>query len=326
MRRFRFIQIAAVTVLFSTSVIAQQNSNEVIYIKSARFATPLIEKWASEYEKVNPHIQLKAADKQTAEENINLSLVTSSLSEDALNSNQGVAYVGRYALLPVANAENPLLDELNRKRVNAKHLKELFFEKDILGEEPESSKKKKYDVTVYSGNKATSGSGTFASHFGCSVASIKGKKISGDDIFLVDAVGKDNTGIAFNNLSYLYNIDNRLLKDKLALIPLNVNKEHREILDQGNIDKTLTLLEREKIDLIPVEKIGFIYESDNPEVGKFLKWVLSEGQKYNHEYGFLNLEKELLAAQLKRVEGIHLTFLKAEQAEVKEKDYQLPRK
>ena len=58
MKRFRFIRLSlVVAVLFSTNAIAQQNSREVIYIRSARFATPLIEKWVSEYEKINPQIE-----------------------------------------------------------------------------------------------------------------------------------------------------------------------------------------------------------------------------------------------------------------------------
>ncbi|SFT04760.1 ABC-type phosphate transport system, substrate-binding protein [Porphyromonadaceae bacterium NLAE-zl-C104] len=308
MKRFRFIRLSlVVAVLFSTNAIAQQNSREVIYIKSARFAAPLIEKWASEYEKVNSQIEIKFAEGQSSAEDIDLSFITSINEEGAENGNQIVSYTGRYALLPVTNAENPLLNELSRKRLNGKRLESLFFDNDILDEYSDSSDKQKYDITIYSGTNSNSFAGIFASHFGYSAADIRGRKISGDDIFLINAIQKDNSGVTFNNLSYIFDIDTRGLKNGLALIPLDIKKEQREILQEADIDKTIALLENERISLIPVENIGFVYQENNIPAKRFLKWILSEGQKYNQEYGFLKVEEATLSAQLKKIEDLLLT-------------------
>ncbi|WP_298645994.1 hypothetical protein [uncultured Proteiniphilum sp.] len=308
MKKFRFIRLSlVVAVLFSTNVIAQQNPKEVIYIKSARFATPLIEKWASEYQKANPQIEVKFAGGQSSEGDIDLSFISSDNEGRTENGNQVVSYTGRYALLPVTNANNPLLNELDRKRLNGKMLEDLFFNNDILDENPEPSNKQKHDITIYSGTNITSFAGVFASHFGYSTADIRGRKISGDDIFLMNAIQKDHTGITFNNLSYIFDIETRGLKNGLALIPLDIKKEQREILQQADIDKAITLLEKERISLIPVENIGFVYQENNIPAKRFLKWILSEGQKYNQEYGFLKAEETILSAQLKEIEDLLLT-------------------
>lgn len=308
MKRFRFIRLLTiVAVLFSTSAIAQQNSKEVIYIRSARFATPLIEKWASEYEKINPQTEIKFTEGQSTGEDADLSVISSVNGERVENVNQSVSYTGRYALLPVTNADNPLLNELNRKRLNGKRLENLFFDKDNLDEYSDSSDKQKYDITIYSGTNSNSFAGTFASHFGYSAADIRGRKISGDDIFLINAIQKDNSGVTFNNLSYIFDIDTRGLKNGLALIPLDIKKEQREILQEADIDKTIALLENERISLIPVENIGFVYQENNIPAKRFLKWILSEGQKYNQEYGFLKVEEATLSAQLKKIEDLLLT-------------------
>lgn len=307
MKKLRFIQSATVLILFSASITAQQQPTEVIYIRSSRFATPLVEKWASEYEKENPLIQVKFAGEQSSGGNVDLDFISSNNEDKTVNANQTIFYTGRYALLPVTNADNPLLNELSGKRVNDKRLKDLFFEKDILEEEFESSKKKNFDVTVYSGNNANSFANAFASHFGYSKADIKGRKISGDDVFLINAVQKDNRGVTFNNLSYIFDIETRRLKKGLALIPLDVKKEQREIFNEADVDKTIVLLEKETIPLIPVENIGFVYQNENRQAQKFLKWVLSEGQQYNHTFGFLQTKEEILAAQLKEIDYLQLT-------------------
>lgn len=311
MKKVRFIRLSVVailasTLLFSGSAVAQQSSKEVIYVKSARFATPLIERWATEYVKANPQVEVKFAEQSSAEAP-NLSLISSANGNEAEKINQIVSYTGRYALLPVTNAENPFLSELNRKRLNGKRLESLFFDGDALDGNDDSSNKQKHDITIYSGNNSNSFAGPFASHFGYSTADIRGRKISGDDIFLINAIQKDHTGITFNNLSYIFDTETRGLKKGIALIPLDIKKEQREILEQADIDKTIALLEKESVSLIPVENIGFVYRDNNNQAKKFLKWILVEGQKYNQEYGFLKTEEGIVTAQLKEIEDLLLT-------------------
>ncbi|WP_080903561.1 hypothetical protein [Parabacteroides sp. Marseille-P3160] len=303
MNRSKFVQLVAL-LLFAGTLAAQKPQEETIYIKSPKFTTPLIEKWINEYSKKNTQVVLKIADKQTAP-NADVDLVISKVSEDELQPGQFVSYIGRYALLPVANTQNPTLDKLSKKKLNNKRLKELFFEKDILDEDASAPSKNDLNATIYSGNNEESVASAFASHFGYTPASLKGKKISGDDIYLLHAIKKDPSGITFNNLSYIYDTDTRQLKKDLAIVPLDLKKEQREALEASNIDKTIALIESEEIDLIPVEAIGFVYQNNNPEIKNFLKWILSEGQTYNHQYGFLNPDQKTLSAELEQINKQH---------------------
>jgi ABC-type phosphate transport system substrate-binding protein len=219
--------------------------------------------------------------------------------------------VGRYALLPIANAGNSALDELNRKSLNSRRLKDLFFEKDIFDDEVSikpSKLEKEYRITIYSGNGTNSTTLAFASHFGHRPSEVKGKKILGDDAYLINSVQKDSTGITVNALSYIYDIETRHLKSNLALVPLDLKKKQKEVFAELDIDKAIELLEEESIEVIPVEEVGFAYQRSNPEVKAFLKWVLSEGQAYNHTYGFLNLEKEPLALQVRQIDDQYFTL------------------
>jgi phosphate transport system substrate-binding protein len=72
----------------------------------------------------------------------------------------------------------------------------------------------------------------------------------------------------------------------------------------------IDVLEKNHIETIPVEKIGFIYsqQTARKEVSDFLKWVLTEGQKFNHEEGFLNLDKQSLAEQANRLTDKYLSL------------------
>lgn len=307
MKKSKFTLFATIALLFSATISAQESSKETIYIKTARFAEPLVEEWVLEYNKYNPQIEIKIADRNSNDEDVSINLINSDIEKYNDEKGRVSYYAGRYAILPISNSNNPFLAELGRKGLQEKKLESLFFEKELFDSTPSSSKKEKYVATIYSGTNEHSFARSFASHFGYSPVSIKGRKISGDDLFLIQAIQKDNSGITFNNLSYIFNVETRGLKDGLALIPLDVKKQQREVLEEGNIDKILELLEQEDISLIPVEGIVFTYHNDNLSAKSFLRWVLSEGQEYNHKHGFLKADKEVALAQLKSIEESLLT-------------------
>ncbi|GHT73755.1 hypothetical protein AGMMS50262_05410 [Bacteroidia bacterium] len=284
------------------------DTQEVIRIKSVKFALPLVEQWISEYAKVNPDARIVIADKDTEAEEIDIQLLISDVQKENAYSNQFYSSVGRYAILPIAGKNNVLLNDLNKKKLNSKRLKELFFEKDVLDDDYEPAKDK-YNATVYSGYNSSSVTQPFALHFGYEPSNLKGKKISGDDIYLINAVQKDNTGVSFNNLNYIYDLNSRQLKKEIALLPLDLKKEYNEVLAESNLDKLIGLLEEKGIELIPVEEIGFVFQNQvDLQVKNFLQWVLSEGQTYNHQYGFLNLDEKTLNQQKERIETRLLTY------------------
>jgi ABC-type phosphate transport system substrate-binding protein len=280
----------------------------VILIKSVKFALPLVEQWVSGYAKVNPDTRIVVADKDANSEEIDIQLSVSDIQRDSLYANRFSSLVGRYAILPIAGKNNVLLDDFNKKKLNSKRLKELFFEKDILDDDY-APEKDKYNATVYSGNNISSITQPFADHFGYESSKLKGKKISGDDIYLINAVQKDETGVSFNNLNYIYDLNSRHLKNEIAILPLDLKKEYNEVLAESDLDKLIVLLEEKPIELIPVEEISFIIQNQvDPDVKNFLQWVLSEGQAYNHQFGFLNLDEKTLNQQKKQIETNLLTY------------------
>jgi ABC-type phosphate transport system substrate-binding protein len=277
-----------------------------IYVESAKYTLPLLEKWITEYGKSNPEVQVKQAEKNA--ENIDLRIIASVNTENGCYSEDGqsITYVGRSALLPVTAKENPLYEQIVRKKFGKKELERLFFDDDPLSDEDSSKDRFKGQLTVYSGSGKASGATFFASYFGHASSDFRGKKIQGDDIYLLHAIGKDPTGITFNNLSYIYDLTNRQVKNEIALLPIDVKKNQFEVIRSGNLDKTIALLENEKVELVPVLNIGFV-GNEQADAKHFLKWIISEGQKFNHEFGFLQMDEKTLSDQKNLMENILLT-------------------
>ena len=295
MKMKAFITVIATVVTLTASAATAQNDGSIT-IKVNKASKALVEKWIEGYKAVNPDVQIALVSGKNAD--ADLTLVSS--HQEGVN----VTYVGRYALLPVTSTENPLLNDIQKKEWKSKDIKNLFFTAEDLDEEYEEEVEGKHNklkdkLTVYSGSSKTSLSSIFASHFGRTLDDLRGNRIAGDDLYLLSAINEDKASVTFNALSNLYDLSSRTLRSDLALLPLGVKASQREVLRSGNLDETLELIENEDIDLIPVEDIGFIYNSFDTDIDNFLQWIIRDGQQYNHEAGFLHLTNKEVESQLR---------------------------
>lgn len=288
MKTSKYIKLTfiAALILVSGSILAQ-NSENTLYIKGANFTHPILNAWIAEYNKTNPSVIIKVADRNTDSEVIDISVITN--ENQIKNPAQQSLQVARYAILPVANKQNPLFAEINNKGLDKNKIKQLFFEKDI---DDEGKYPFKNQVTIYSGSLEASNSEVISIFFGKTEDQLKGKKIAGDDIFLINALKKDESGVAFNYLSYIYDTKTRELKENIAILPIDLKKDQWQAVNSG-IDATLALLESDKTNLIPIEALSLSFDSKLPkEAQNFIEWVVNDGQKLNHDYGFLNIDSK----------------------------------
>lgn len=305
MKTFKILPILLILVLTAQMLLAQAGK-ESITISGTRFTYPLIEKWIQEYASLHPGLQITIALKTADPRLSDLKVIAHAPVENELEKDQKLFLVTRYALVPVTGRSNPLVGN-SKKNLNKKDLDKLFFEESIL--EESTGKSKPYgNLNIYSREGQACASIAFASYFGHKPAELKGKKISGDDIFLLTAIQKDSLGVTFNNLGYIFDLKSRRLKDGVSILPVDLKKENAGSLS-SNIDQAIQVLENNTFETIPVEKVGFVFNSNeaNQNVRDFLKWVATDGQKYNHDYGFLNLDKETLSNQIGLIDNKYLS-------------------
>ena len=276
-------------------------AQSTIKVKANKAVKPLVEAWANAYKQSHPGVTIEFVSKSS--ESADLTYV-SSKQEESL-----VAYVGRYALLPVTSSSNPLLEDLSKRNWSKGDIKKLYFSdaEEAFDEDSDVNEgragKLRGKLTVYSGSSSSSYSEAFAEFFGFSAGEIRGNKIAGDDLFLLSAVSRDAASITFNSIANIYDTNTRELKQNVVLLPLNVRKESVLALSSGNLDEAIAVLENTTSDLIPVEDFGFAYDSRSAEAKSFLEWIVSEGQSYNHDKGFLQLTSAEVALQLNAFHG-----------------------
>ena len=282
--------------------VEKNTASSVYYINAPRFVRPLIEKWITEYKKVDSHANFAIA--KTAESK-GKSVLNIELSDQVSNPNlvKRSIYFAEYAILPVAGKNSEAAKLLGRQELNAKSIKSLFFDKDDF-EKQDKKDKQASSYVVYTGNGSQSVTAEFASHYGKDISSFRGKRIVGDDLFLNTAVSKDPQGIAFNAIPNLYDLATRKLKTDLALLPLDVDRNVRAAFAEGTtLDDVLRVLEASNRQDVPIERIGFSFQGNDINIINFMAWILSEGESYNHDFGLLRLDAKLVAQQSKELTG-----------------------
>lgn len=277
-----------VSALATLSAVAATGQNDgIITVKTNKVARPLVEQWANAYKAIHPNVEFEFVSAKAKDADLTLT----NIQTDEAN----VTYVGRYALLPVTSAANPLKADIERKTWSAKDLKRLFFIDEELDDDLDGASKSRKEkladkLTVFTGSHSMSWTPALAAYFGYTKDDVKGNKVAGDDIYLLNAIEEEPASVTFSSLSFLYNLQSRDIRTDITLLPLNVKKDQGEAF--ANLDAVIDVLEHQRIDAIPVEPIGFTYQKADSDIEQFLAWVLSEGQAYNHAQGFLQLDEK----------------------------------
>lgn len=297
MKSIRIFSIFFILIISSNIHLNAQKTKEYVLLSGTRFTYPLLEKWVEEFKKSNPQARIRLQYSKAANDSINLKVIAHTLGKEESKPDETYIKVSKYALLPIANERNADLKKAFKKGFKQEDLKKAFFN-DSSSYFQENTKKQ-FSSTIYARTGVACSSIAFAHHFGLLPSEIKGKKISGEDQYLTSAIQKDTTGLTYNNLGYIFDFNQRVPVKGIKVIPIDLNEngkidKEEQIFD--NLDNITNYLEENQGDKsIPTDYISFIFKKNasNETLNKFVNWVLSEGQKYNHAYGFLNSNKQL---------------------------------
>ena len=277
--------LVTLSMLASIGVFAQQST---IHIAGTRLTYPLFQKWIDEYSMQHPNLHFILNSKQTAD-SVDISIVSHRLATTDIKAGKTAITISRYVQLPVVNSNRSDVVTLQEKGFNDAKFKQVYF-----GETSTSNIASDAVFTVYKRKQNACASQSFANHFGSEQKDIKGVPVLGDDKDLLNAVKQDVNGISYNNLGFIYDLKTRKLIDSIAIIPIDFNENGKIDANEriyGTLDNVLTYAEKTNSTKLLIEEVHVLYDQNNSnkEVANFLKWILINGQQFNHEYGFINL-------------------------------------
>jgi phosphate transport system substrate-binding protein len=283
-----------------------------ITISGAFALYPLAVKWADEYKKINPGVRFDisagGAGKGITDaitKIVDIGLVSREIYPEELKKGAFGIAVTKDAVVATISAQNPALNDILAKGIK----KDAAFNVFITGKYKTWSQaigiKSKIPLRVYTRSDACGAGETWAKYFGKKQEDLQGVGVFGDP-GLALAIQKDPYGIGYNNIAYAYDKTTKLPYKGIKVLPIDLNNNGKIDADENfynTLDQIVDAIAKGKYPSPPARDLYFVTGGKpvKKEVLEFIKWVLTDGQKYVGETGYIQLSKEKLDAGINKI-------------------------
>ncbi|MGA2515452.1 MAG: substrate-binding domain-containing protein [Thermodesulfobacteriota bacterium] len=274
---------------------------------------PMMVKWADEFRNVYPKVRVDisagGAGKGVTDALVglvNVGMVSREITQEEVR--QGAFYVPvvKDAVFPMMSDQNPVFHNgLSQKGIKKKTFIDLWIKgRDMTWGEIAGSDSK-YKVHVYTRSDSCGAAETWAQYLGGKrQEDLQGIGVYGDP-GLAEAVRKDPLGTGYNNLNYTFDFKTGLPCKGLRVVPVDLN-------ENGKIDPEEDLKTKNKaVQAIasgvypsPLARNLYLLTKNSFKglTREFVRWILTDGQKYVDETGYIPLTKIQVNGALKKLE------------------------
>ena len=291
-----------------------KNLQGTVTLSGAWALYPMAVKWAEEFQKIYPKVKLDisagGAGKGMADALagvVDIGMVSRGIYPAEIEKGAWWIAVTKDAVVPTMNAKNPFLRELTAKGVKRETFIDLWITEKAKTWGAVLGTAAKQPVHVYTRSDACGAADTWAGFMGKKQEDLLGIGVYGDP-GLTEAVRKDNLGVGFNNIGYAYDGKTKKPLDGIAILPIDVNGNglvDKEEDCYATRDDIIKAIDEGRYPSPPARDLHFVCKG-NPTrqvVREFISWVLTDGQKYVLEAGYINLNPAKIQQQMDKLEG-----------------------
>jgi phosphate transport system substrate-binding protein len=274
---------------------------------------PMMVRWAGEFMKVNPQVRLDVsgggAGKGAADALgglVDIGMISRAIHPEELKKGGWWVPVVKDAVVPTTNAANPAAKELAAKGMTEQQFEALWIDgKQMTWGEVVGKPQLKVPVRVYTRADACGAADVWALYLGNKKQEdLKGLGVNNDP-GVAEAVKRDKSGIGYNNAGYAYDPRTGRPVKGLMVIPIDQN-------GNGKVDKaesfyaTRSAIAKAIADgrfpSPPARDLNLLTKGKpTGATAAFIRWILTDGQKYVQPEGFIVLPKAKLEGSLKKL-------------------------
>lgn len=285
-----------------------------ITISGAFALYPMTTRWAEEFRKIHPKVRIDisagGAGKGMTDALsgiVDLGMFSREISD--VEKAKGVWWVAvtKDAVLPTINVNSPVLKIVKERGITREEFIKIFITREIKtwGELLRGKLINNVIMNTYTRSDACGAAQVWGAYLGKNQESLHGIGIFGDP-GMAAAVKSDIYGIGYNNVIYIYDITTRKKHRGLEVIPIDINKNG--VIDDdesfyNSLDNIMIAIKEERYPSPPARELYFVTKGkpEGKEVIEFLKWIVTEGQAYVKEGGYVQLSKEKLTKELSKL-------------------------
>jgi phosphate transport system substrate-binding protein len=283
-----------------------------ITVSGAWALYPLMVRWGEEFQKLHPGVRFDisagGAGKGMADalaNAVDIGMVSREVYPEEVEKGAFWVSATKDAVFPTVSVENPVREDLHRQGMSQEVLIGIFITGEITtwGQvvgRPEVSD----PIHVFTRSDACGAAATWAQYLGWAQEDLLGIAVYGDP-GLLDAVVKDPLGIGFNNLNYAFDLDTGLPVAGAWVVPIDVDSsgqaEPEEVFDTK--EQAVSGVATGRYPSPPARDLNLVtYGKPEGLVKAFLTWVLTDGQDFVAEAGYISLSPDKLVAELAKLD------------------------
>jgi phosphate transport system substrate-binding protein len=319
--RLTKLSIALVIMAFFASACGQSNPSEqgagepegTITISGAWALYPMVIRWSEEYQKLYPDVRFDisagGAGKGMADAlagAADIGMVSREIYPEEVERGAFWISVTKDAVFLTVDDENPVWEIVHQQGVDRDTLIGIYITGDVVNWGQVIGDAEVTDpIHVFTRSDACGAAVTWANYLGKEAQEdLLGVAVYGDPGLLL-AVDKDPYGIGFNNLNYAFDMDSGLPVPGIHVAPLDVNEngqaDPEEIYDTKA--QAVEAVAAGRYPSPPARDLNFVTQGQPVGLTKaFIEWVLTDGQSYVEEVGYIPLQKEKLDEQLAKLD------------------------
>jgi phosphate transport system substrate-binding protein len=280
-----------------------------ITIGGAYALSPLVSKWAEEFMKINPGVEIEVTKTGTGKgindlltKNIQIAMISRPLTEEELNAGIWTIPVAKDGVAPIVNQKNPYLGKLLKQGLSQEEfLKAFTSDKPVTwGELLDTAAKDK--LIVFSRADESGAAVIMADFLYKKQSDLSGIKVTGDEE-MIKSIQGNPMAIGFCNFSFAFNpFTGERVKD-IQVIPFDLdfdNKIERKETPFSNLEMAhrSIWLGLYPDDLCRELLIGTLGKPTDKCLVAFIKYILTDGQSGIKEAGLCALNDVYLKYSL----------------------------
>jgi phosphate transport system substrate-binding protein len=275
---------------------------------------PLALKWAEEFQKLHPgvrvDVQAGGAGKGVADAlsgAVDIGMVSRDINPAETARGALAVAVAKDAVVPTINHSNPFLPEILKRGLKKEEFAAIWVTQTLISWDALIGRGSGNPIHAYTRSDACGAAETWAAYLGRRQEDLNGVGVYGDP-GVAEAVKRDRLGIGFNNINFAYDAKTKKPVEGLEICPVDLNGngtlDSRERI-YATRDEIIRAIAADVYPSPPARELFFVLKGkpQSPLLAGFLKWVLTSGQAFVPDAGYLPLSRERLARGLAAIGG-----------------------
>jgi phosphate transport system substrate-binding protein len=292
----------------------QEKSTGQISISGAFALYPMVIRWADEYRKINPEVRFDisagGAGKGVSDAlngMVEIGMVSREIYPEEMKKGAFPVAVTKDAVVAVVSESNPYLNEILSKGLKKDMANNIWITGRCTTWAQAFGAKSASPIHIYTRSDACGAAEMWAKFFGKKQEDLLGVGVFGDP-GLAQAVKKDQLGIGYNNIGYAFDATTRKQIKGLRVIPIDLNNNGMIDSDEDfytSMNDLIVAIASGKYPSPPSRELYFVIKGspkNNKVLSEFIKWVLTDGQKFVNDAGYISLPKEKIETELKKLD------------------------